>query len=320
MKKVEISEELKARLRKQGYKLVGNHSAIKPCYWLRESLMRGRTCYKHKFYGIASWRCIQMTPAVVFCTNQCIYCWRVQPGDVGIKWKQIPEKDAIWDPPDLIVKESIRMQKVCMQGYRGVNAIPERLKEAFEPKHAAISLSGEPTLYPMIGELVEEFWKRGLTTFIVTNGTLPERIANLKREHTQLYITVPAPNKEIYYKVTRSLLSDAWERLNKTLDLIPSLKCYTVIRLTLVKGLNMVKPEEYAKLLKGKNPTYIECKAYMHVGCSRRRLKGENMPTHEEIREFAKKVSEASGYPIIAESKESRVVLLSKLDKPIKLA
>jgi tRNA wybutosine-synthesizing protein 1 len=42
------------------------------------------------------------------------------------------------------------------------------------------------------------------------------------------------------------------------------------------------------------------------------------MPRHREIREFAMRLAEETGYNIIDESKESRVVLLSKLEKPIR--
>ena len=43
------------------------------------------------------------------------------------------------------------------------------------------------------------------------------------------------------------------------------------------------------------------------------------MPMHGEIREFAEQLAQATGYKVLDEAPESRVVLLSKLDKPIKL-
>jgi tRNA wybutosine-synthesizing protein 1 len=79
-------------------------------------------------------------------------------------------------------------------------------------------------------------------------------------------------------------------------------------------------PELYAKLIEKANPTYIEPKAYMHVGFSRLRLSFENMPSHEEIRNFADDLAKETGYSILDEAKESRVVLLSKLEKAIRLA
>ena len=81
----------------------------------------------------------------------------------------------------------------------------------------------------------------------------------------------------------------------------------------------MSHTEEYARLIEKTNPTYVEPKAYMYVGFSRLRLGFENMPTHEEIRDFAIKLAEKTGYNVLNQAPESRVVLLSRLKKPIKL-
>jgi tRNA wybutosine-synthesizing protein 1 len=78
--------------------------------------------------------------------------------------------------------------------------------------------------------------------------------------------------------------------------------------------------DKYAKLIEKANPTYIEPKAYMHVGFSRLRLGYESMPSHEEIQKFALQLAEATGYRVIDDSEESRVVLLSRLEKPIKFS
>ncbi|MFV2040427.1 MAG: 4-demethylwyosine synthase TYW1, partial [Candidatus Hydrothermarchaeales archaeon] len=61
-----MDEETRRLLKSQKYHLVGGHSAVKGCHWLKESLVRGRECYKAKFYGISSHRCLQMTPAVAW--------------------------------------------------------------------------------------------------------------------------------------------------------------------------------------------------------------------------------------------------------------
>ena len=42
--------------------------------------------------------------------------------------------------------------------------------------------------------------------------------------------------------------------------------------MTLVKEHNMHNVDEYAKLVEKANPTYIEAKAYMHIGFSSLRL------------------------------------------------
>jgi len=314
-----VPETLLEALKKHKYHIVGRHSAVKRCRWLYESLVHNRPCYKQKFYGIKSHQCIQMTPSLFYCTQRCLFCWRAQSGDLQITWEET--KLPKWDPPEEIVERSIKAQLEILSGYKGnPKADPQKFKEALRPRHAAISLTGEPTLYEPIGELIHAFHKRGFTTFLVSNGTVPSALAKLSHEPTQLYISICAPNKEIHRKVCRPIYADAWERLAETLELLQSFSCPTVIRITAVRGLNMGNVEGYAKLIEKANPTYVEPKAYMHVGFSRLRLGYENMPSHKEVREFALQLANATGYRVIDESEESRVVLLSRLEKPIKFS
>lgn len=304
-------------LKKQKYHLVGRHSAVKRCRWLYETLIYDRPCYKQKFYGIKTHQCIQMTPALFYCTQQCLFCWRAQSGDLGITWNEM--KLPRWDTPEEIVEGSIKAQLEILSGYKGNKKTnKQKFKEALTPKHAAISLTGEPTLYKPLGELIQAFHKRGFTTFLVSNGTIPSTLTKLSEEPTQLYISVCASDKETYKQVCRPQISKAWKKLNETLTLLPSFRCPTVIRITSVRKLNMKNIQAYAKLIKKANPTYVEPKAYMHVGFSRLRLSYEKMPSHNEIREFAEKLAKETSYKIIDESKESRVVLLSRLEKPIR--
>ncbi|MFH7882314.1 MAG: 4-demethylwyosine synthase TYW1, partial [Candidatus Aenigmatarchaeota archaeon] len=128
----------------------------------------------------------------------------------------------------------------------------------------------------------------------------------------QLYITLPAPDEEIYLKICRPLIESGWEKINKTLELFPSLDCRKAIRLTLVKDLNLKEPEKYAKLIEKTNCDFVECKSYMHVGESQKRLKKENMPSMEEIREFSLALSKLIGYKYKDEDLASRVVLLTR--------
>ena len=107
--------------------------------------------------------------------------------------------------------------------------------------------------------------------------------------------------------------------MNETLSLLQSFRCPTVLRTTLVKELNMNQLDEYAKLVERANPTYVEAKAYMHIGFSNLRLGFERMPMHAEVKDFAQQLAEKIGYMIIDEAPESRVVLLSKLKKPIQV-
>lgn len=258
-----------------------------------------------------------MTPALHYCTQQCLFCWRAQNRDLEIGWDET--RLPTWDSPEKIVEESIRAQIKILTGYNGnPKANRQKLEEALTPKHAAISLAGEPTLYSHIGELIQTFHNRGFTTFLVTNGTLPSAISELNEEPTQLYVSVCAPDEETFKHVCRPQTPNAWQRLNETLELLPSFTCPTVIRITSVRDLNMRNIEGYSRLIEKANPTYVEPKAYMHVGFSRLRLGYENMPSHQEIRHFASKLARETGYGIIDESTDSRVVLLSRLAKSIR--
>jgi len=309
---VRVPEEVVRRLRKQGYYIVGRHSAVKLCHWTKERLKGGKPCYKGTFYGIQSHRCLQMTPALFNCNLNCLYCWRMHNF-----------VDAIVEDPDdpaFIVEESIKGQRVLLSGYKGNPKVPRRLwEEAQEPKHMAISLTGEPTLYPRLGELIEEAHKRGMTTFLVTNGTTPEVLRDLDPLPTQLYVTVAAPNEEVFRRLQLPPRPGLWQKLMETLELLPSLDTRITIRHTLVEGWNLGYVDEYAKLDEKADPDFIEPKGYMYVGWSRLRLRAENMPTHERIMWFARELAERLGYRIYAERPESRVAMLTKHDDESKI-
>ena len=72
----------------------------------------------------------------------------------------------------------------------------------------------------------------------------------------------------------------------------------------------MVNPEKYAQLIDKANPDFVEVKAYMCVGSSRQRLTLDNMPTFDEVKDFAQKIGDNCGREISNESEVSRVVLL----------
>ena len=315
-------EKLRKAYSKQGYHFVGKYAVVKPCHWMKKSLLtRGKEfCYKQKFYGIPSHRCLQMSPTI-FCNERCVFCWRAHPEELGVKINELgPFK---YDDPESIVINSVIEWKRILSGYRGNPKVdPLMLEEAMRPIHVAISLVGEPTLYPYLGQLVDAYFKYGFkTAFIVTNGTRPDVLENLERKPSQLYVSVVAPDFETFKKVARPIISPkiAWNNLMNTLELLPSFSIPTVIRITLVKGLNMHNLEGYAKLIEKAEPTYVEPKAAMSVGYFKYRLTKDNMPRHSEVREFGKKLAELIGYKMIDEAVNSRIVLLSKLDKPIKL-
>jgi tRNA wybutosine-synthesizing protein 1 len=259
-----------------------------------------------------------MTPSLYYCTQQCLFCWRAQSGDMQVTWDEMrnPNKDT----PEQIVEGCFKAQERIISGYKGNEKTDWRkFQEALRPKQVAISLTGEPTLYEPLGDLIGLFHQKGLTTFLVTNGNLPSKLSKLSQEPTQLYVSLCAPNEEVYNKVCRPQFPKAWKNLNETLELLKSFRCPTVTRMTMVKDHNMDEVEGYAKLIEKAQPTYIEAKAYMHIGFSGLRLGFDRMPMHDEVREFAEKLAAASGYRVIDEAPESRVVLLSRLKKPIKV-
>jgi len=241
--------------------------------------------------------------------------------DLGIQWNQtaFPADEA--ENPSVIVEESVKAQRRALIGFKGSGKVDKSLLSlALNPIHAAISLEGEVTLYPRIGDLIEEYFAHGFATaLLVTNGLLPEVLIRIGREPSQLYVSVCAPDEETYGSVCRPLISDGWERLNKTLECLNSFSCPTVIRMTLAKEVNLKNPEGYVKLIDKANPTYLEPKAAMAVGYFTRRLPREAMPFHKDIREFAERLAALTSYEIIDEAEPSGVVLLSRSGKSKKL-
>lgn len=302
-----IPGELKELLERQHYKIVGRHSAVKVCHWTRKSLRGEGECYKQQFYGVQSHRCLQMTPAVAWCNQRCLFCWRNTEHTLGSVL-------ADCDEPGDIIDEAVEKQRMLLSGFGGIPEVvnQRKFREAQNPNQAAISLSGEPTIYPRLGELIREFHRRDYTTFLVSNGTFPERLAALDKLPTQLYISLYGPNKEVYRKTCAPESPELWNRINESLELIPSLDTRTVIRLTLVKGLNLTDPAGYARLIEKAQPTYVEAKAFMFVGGSRMRMTIDHMPSFQEIQDFSEKLAEELGYQVKDSKEDSRVVLLAR--------
>lgn len=304
-------------MEKQGYRFVGkhHHSAIKICEWCRESLRGKRVCYKEQFYGsedkVRSHRCIQMTPVAFHCTHNCEFCWRIGSFNNDVKGME-------WDNPKEIVDEAITSYKEILQGFKGSNNTDkQKFKEAMHPLQFAISLTGEPTIYPYLPELVKEIRSRGFSVYVVSNGTNPEMIEKLAKgaQPTKMYITLPAPNEAVYEKVCHPINKNSWNQIMKSLSLLKKFSS-SVVRLTLVKDLNMTEPEKYAEIINTARPGYVELKGFMSIGSARKRLPITRMPTHEQVKKFAEAIidgiPEKNIYNIADENKISRVVLLRR--------
>ncbi|MBT4376460.1 4-demethylwyosine synthase TYW1 [archaeon] len=311
------------RVRKETYEPVLNHSAVQLCNWTKKSLKDEGECFKNKFYGIESHRCCQMTCSI-FCNNRCIHCWR----DISNAQDKMVENP---DAPRDILDGAVKAQQKLLTGFKIdpkskrkqlSKANQKKLKEAQTPNQFALSLTGEPTLYPKVGELIQEIRKRNATSFLVTNGLQPKVIKKLIKDNnlpTRLYFSVNSSNKKEHTKFHRSLKKNAWKRLIQTLKIISKIKQKnkTVFRINLVKDLNMDDKfiKEFAKLIKMSKPFIIEIKGFMSVGFARERLGYEKMPTHEEMLNWIKKLEQAlnkTGYKLLDEYERSRAYVLGK--------
>jgi len=195
--------------------------------------------------------------------------------------------------------------------------------QALYPNHAAISLDGEPLLYPRISEFVEEFRNRKMTTFIVTNSTLPERINSLTAFPSQLYLTLPASNEQIYKKICRPMVKDGWKRIMETMESIESLSCRTLVRLTAVKDLNIKEDDklikDYLKIIENANPNFFEIKGFTLQASAlliNERLKSNEpinyyFPEYLYLKNIAKQFEELGNFPLIFENEVSRDFLFA---------
>ncbi|MFX1497290.1 MAG: radical SAM protein [Promethearchaeota archaeon] len=188
--------------------------------------------------------------------------------------------------------------------------------EALYPNHAAISLDGEPLLYPLMSDLVKEFRSRRMTSFIVTNGTLPEKLEHLNSLPSQLYITLPATNEKMYKKVCRPMIKNGWENINKSLELLDSLSCRSVVRLTAVKDLNLNESfiKDYCTLIEKANPNFFELKGFTLQAKAlmiKDRLKTDVpiqnfFPDYEYLQEIAFRFESIGNFPLIYSNEASR--------------
>jgi tRNA wybutosine-synthesizing protein 1 len=202
----------------------------------------------------------------------------------------------------------MRLQKRALAGFIPLPEIDRAtLAEALCPRHVAISLAGEPTLYSRLPELIDLLHHESYTTFLVSNGTRPEMLARCRP--TQLYLSLNAPDRETYRRICRPL-EDTWERICESLGCLSGRR--SAVRITLVRGENDIAPNAYARLIQDSGATFIEVKGYMYLGSSRLRLSRTHMPEHEEVRSFAELIADKCDYRIRDESPASRVVLLER--------
>ena len=172
-----------------------------------------------------------------------------------------------------------------------------------------------------MSEFVKEFKNRNMTTFIVTNSTLPEEINKLDTLPSQLYLTLPAPNEKIYKKTCRPMIKNGWKKIMESLDMIDSLSCRTLIRLTAVRNLNVNEKfiKDYIKIIEKVNPNFFEIKGFTLQAKAlliNERLKSDKplhhyFPEYDYLKNIALKFEELGNFPLIYTNEPSRDFLFA---------
>ncbi|XP_062241579.1 S-adenosyl-L-methionine-dependent tRNA 4-demethylwyosine synthase TYW1 [Platichthys flesus] len=301
-----ITPALREALTKQGYKLIGSHSGVKLCRWTK-SMLRGRGgCYKHTFYGIESHRCMETTPSLA-CANKCVFCWRHHTNPVGTEWR--------WkmDPAEKILQEAVEKHQSLIRQFRGVPGVkPERYEEGLAVKHCALSLVGEPIMYPEINTFIRLLHSQHISSFLVTNAQFPEEIRSLVPV-TQLYVSVDASTRDSLKKIDRPLFKDFWPRFLDSLKALGEKRQRTVYRLTLVKAWNVEEMLSYSELISLGQPDFIEVKGVTYCGeSSASTLTMANVPWHQEVVAFVQQLADMlPQYEIACEHEHSNCLLIA---------
>uniref|UniRef100_A0A8C4EU57 S-adenosyl-L-methionine-dependent tRNA 4-demethylwyosine synthase TYW1 n=1 Tax=Dicentrarchus labrax TaxID=13489 RepID=A0A8C4EU57_DICLA len=289
-----------------GYKLIGSHSGVKLCRWTK-SMLRGRGgCYKHTFYGIESHRCMETTPSLA-CANKCVFCWRHHTNPVGTEWR--------WkmDPAETILQDALEKHQNMIRQFRGVPGVkPDRYEEGLAVKHCALSLVGEPIMYPEINTFIRLLHSHHISSFLVTNAQFPQEIRSLVPV-TQLYVSVDASTKDSLKKIDRPLFKDFWPRFLDSLRALGEKRQRTVYRLTLVKSWNVEEMQAYSELIALGQPDFVEVKGVTYCGeSSASSLTMANVPWHQEVVAFVQQLTDMlPQYEIACEHEHSNCLLIA---------
>lgn len=310
---IQIKPSILKQLKKAKYG-VSDHSTVELCHWTKKSFKGEESCYKHKFYGISTHQCMEFSPAGMHCENRCIYCWR--PMEFYDSLQMNPEKVA--SPEEIITKLMEERRGLIMGHYGDPKSITKKLDESLLPAHYAISLSGEPTMYPKLPELIKylKSLKATKSIFLVTNGQEPQMLQRLQDEDalpTQIYLSTNAADYDSFMRINKPRYDDSWERWNKSLELLSKLDTRTVLRMTLIRNHNDSESiiPVFADMIKRANVHFIEIKSYMHIGRSTNRLDRTDMLEYEEVSHFALELARQSQiYSVMDDSVVSRIVVL----------
>src|SRR3989339_403651 len=303
----------KSKALNQQYRLVGRHSAVKICFWTKECLRKGRVCYKQDFYDIHTANCLEMSPAIT-CNQRCLHCWR-DTSVFSSKW--VGKAD---NPKDIIAG-CIKERQNLLVGFPGnKNLDLTKFQKALIPDHAAISLTGEPCLYPKLPQLIDSFFAdfNFRSVFLVTNGTVPARLKQIGKKSkyfpTNIYLSLEAYDLKSHKQLNNPVVKDTWIKVQQSMKYLSKIKNHTrtILRITVIKPFNLDKAAKFLPFIQLMRPAYIEVKGYGYLGYSCYRLTRDNVPSWDEVQEFAQKLSEVSGYRISGKHQLSDIVQLAE--------
>ncbi len=309
---IQIRPGLMQQLKKAKYG-VSDHSTVELCHWTKKSFRGEGDCYKHKFYGISTHRCMEFSPAGMHCENRCVYCWR--PMEFYDSLEMDPGRVA--EPEEILKGLMAERRRLIMGHYGSPKNDKAKLDESLLPSHYAISLSGEPTMYPRLPELIKylKTLENTRSIFLVTNGQEPQMLRRLADEDalpTQLYLSTNAADRDSFVRINRPRYEDSWARWNESLDMLGELDTRTVLRVTLIRGYNTDREmaPAFAAMFERGMPHFVEAKSYMHIGRSTNRLERENMLEMDEVMGFAQNIAGRGPFRIIDQSDVSRIALM----------
>ena len=102
---------------------------------------------------------MEATPSLA-CANRCLFCWRHHSNPTGRSWRwKVDSAEEVYE--GMVANQRVRCamrsspQQLIKEfaGCEGV--LPERVHEALQLQHCALSLVGEPIMYPHIADFID---------------------------------------------------------------------------------------------------------------------------------------------------------------------
>ena len=117
------------------------------------------------------------------------------------------------------------------------------------------------------------------------------------------------------------MIKNGWEKIMETMNIIESLSCRTLVRLTAVKNVNINEEiiKDYIKIIEKANPNFFEIKGFTLQAKAlliNERLKsGESLkyyfPDYEYLFEIAQQFEQIGNFPLIYKNEPSRDFLFA---------